>query len=221
MTVHHFEMRRLEALSNTIFGVAMTLLSFQVPRDLLGANVPSFGNIWHAYETQLFALLLSFAVAGMFWFSQQRRLAYASHGGRLAVLTNLLFLMSIILLPLTSGLYGTYSNVADVAALFGLHLTLISALNVVLWLIAAAPRRHWSMIGAPVFSTLVFVFASIVAFSAPDLRNSSCRLLSFHRSCHRCLSAEEPSACCGEVDAGSPPGTCATLEGSGACPGSI
>jgi uncharacterized membrane protein len=169
MTDHYFEMRRLEALSNTIFGVAMTLLSFQIPRDLLGANVPNFGNIWHAYEAQLFALVLSFTVAGMFWFSQQRRLAYASHGNRLAVLVNLLFLMSVILLPVTSGLYGTYSNVADVTALFGFHLTLISALNVVLWLIAVAPRRHWSMVGGPAFTTLIFLFASIVALPAPDL----------------------------------------------------
>ncbi|MDB5584653.1 MAG: hypothetical protein JWR80_9829, partial [Bradyrhizobium sp.] len=28
-----FEMRRMEALSNTIFGVAMTLLAYQVPKD--------------------------------------------------------------------------------------------------------------------------------------------------------------------------------------------
>lgn len=169
MTAQFFEMRRLEALSNTIFGVAMTLLAFQIPRDLLGANVPNFANIWHTYETQLFALLLSFTVAGMFWFSQQRRLAYASHGNRLAVLVNLLFLMSIILLPLTSGLYGTYSDVADVAALFSFHLALISALNVVPWLIAAVPRRDWMLIGGQAFSTLIFLFASMVAFFAPNL----------------------------------------------------
>jgi geranylgeranyl pyrophosphate synthase len=28
----HFEMRRLESLSNTIFGVAMTLLAYDLPR---------------------------------------------------------------------------------------------------------------------------------------------------------------------------------------------
>lgn len=29
--IRHFEMRRLEALSNTIFGVAMTLLASDLP----------------------------------------------------------------------------------------------------------------------------------------------------------------------------------------------
>jgi uncharacterized membrane protein len=169
MTTHFFEMRRLEALSNTIFGVAMTLLAFQIPKDLLGTNVPNFGTIWHVYETRLFALLLSFTVAGIFWFSHQRRLAYAPHADRIAVLVNLLFLLSIILLPVTSGLYGTYSDVADVIALYGFHLTLISALNVVLWLIAAAPRRDWLMIGGPAFSTLILLLASIVALLAPNV----------------------------------------------------
>jgi len=36
-----FEMRRMEALSNTIFGVAMTLLAYQVPKDRAdGFNPP-------------------------------------------------------------------------------------------------------------------------------------------------------------------------------------
>src|ERR1700674_799149 len=164
-----FEMRRFEALSHTIFGVAMTLLAYNIPKERLVAAAPNWGAIWHAYAAQLLALLLSFLVAGMFWFSHQRRLAYAPEASRLAVLLNLMFLLSIILLPMTTGLYGTYTDVADVIALYGFHLALIAALNVVLWLIAAAPRRDWSVIGAPAFSTLIFLVASIVALFAPHL----------------------------------------------------
>jgi len=29
----HFEMRRMESLSNTVFGVAMTLLAYNLPKD--------------------------------------------------------------------------------------------------------------------------------------------------------------------------------------------
>jgi len=35
-----FEMRRLEALSNTIFGVAMTLLAYDLPKASRFANAP-------------------------------------------------------------------------------------------------------------------------------------------------------------------------------------
>jgi uncharacterized membrane protein len=71
------ETRRIEALSNTIFGVAMTLLAYQVPKERLATTDPKWADIWHAYGSHLLALLLSFIVAGMFWYSHQRRLAYA------------------------------------------------------------------------------------------------------------------------------------------------
>ncbi len=162
-------MRRFEALSNTIFGVAMTLLAYGIPKERLVAAAPNWGAIWHAYASQLLALLLSFLVAGMFWFSHQRRLAYAPEANQLAVLVNLLFLLSVILLPMTSGLYGTWSDAADVIALYGFHLLLISSLNAALWLIAAVPRRDWSEIVGPAFSTSVFLVASIAALFAPNL----------------------------------------------------
>ena len=106
-SVDHFEMRRLEALSNTIFGVAMTLLAYNFPKGETLNGSPIWSTIWTAYQAQLSALLISFVVAGMFWFSHQRRLAYQPHATRPVVYLNLLFLLAIILLPVTTGLYGT------------------------------------------------------------------------------------------------------------------
>jgi len=59
-----FEMRRMEALSNTVFGVAMTLLAYQVPKEGFVTPDPKWGDIWHSYGSHLLALLLSFIVAG-------------------------------------------------------------------------------------------------------------------------------------------------------------
>jgi len=162
-----FEMRRLEALSNTIFGVAMTLLAYDLPKQKLMVATPDWHAIAAVYGTNLLALLLSFVIAGMFWFSHQRRLAYAPDGGRAAVLVNLLFLLSIILLPVTSGLYGSYSQARDVATLYAFNLALIATINLVLWVMATAPGRHWQMLGPPAFSALVFIVAFAVAPFAP------------------------------------------------------
>ena len=164
-----FEMRRMEALSNTVFGVAMTLLAYQVPKEGFVTPDPKWGDIWHSYGSHLLALLLSFIVAGMFWYSHQRRLAYACEARRLEVLLNLLFLLSIIVLPVTTGLLGSYIASADVTALYGFNLTLISTLNTILWVIAAAPRRDWVAMVAPAFPTVVFVVASILGLFAPHL----------------------------------------------------
>jgi len=164
-----FEMRRMEALSNTVFGVAMTLLAYQVPKEGFVTPDPKWADIWHSYGSHLLALLLSFIVAGMFWYSHQRRLAYAPEASRIEAILNLLFLLSIILLPVTTGLFGSYMTSSDVTALYGFNLTLISALNTILWVIAVAPRHDWVVTVAPAFSTMVFVIASIVGLFTPYL----------------------------------------------------
>lgn len=165
----HFALRRMEALSNTIFGVAMTLLAYQVPKAQFVTSDPKWADIWRSYGSHLSALLLSFIVAGMFWYSHQRRMAYAPDGSRIEVLVNLLFLLSIILLPVTTGLYGSYMDAADVTTMYGFNLTLIATLNTILWVMAAAPRRDRRVIVTPVFSAAIFVIASIVGLFAPQL----------------------------------------------------
>jgi uncharacterized membrane protein YhdT len=62
-----FEMRRLEALSNTIFGVAMTLLAYDLPKASRFANAPAWMELVDAYAQPVIALMISFIVAGMFW----------------------------------------------------------------------------------------------------------------------------------------------------------
>jgi uncharacterized membrane protein len=163
------ETRRIEALSNTIFGVAMTLLAYQVPKERFATADPKWADIWQAYGSHLLALLLSFIVAGVFWYSHQRRLAYAPEANRIEVLVNLLFLLSVILLPVTTGLYGSYMDAGDVTALYGFNLTLISTLNTILWAIAAAPRRDWLVVVTPAFPAAIFVVASILGLFAPHL----------------------------------------------------
>lgn len=163
-----FEMRRFEALSNTIFGVAMTLLAYDVPRRQLTTDMPDWATLWSTYEAPLLALLLGFIIAGLFWYSHQRRLVYAPDGSRLAVVGNLIFLLSIVTLPLSTGLYGRYPNAPDIIALFAIHLAAISTLNLILWLMAAVPQHDWEALGAPVFTTIVFAVGIAVAFIDPS-----------------------------------------------------
>jgi uncharacterized membrane protein len=108
-----FEMRRLEALSNTIFGVAMTLLAYDLPRASRFTTAPDWSDLVHTYAQPLNALIISFVVAGLFWFSHHRRLAVAPHGGRGEVMLNLFFLLSIIMLPVTNGLTAPIGSTAS------------------------------------------------------------------------------------------------------------
>jgi uncharacterized membrane protein len=162
-----FESRRIEQLSNTIFGVAMTLLAYSFPREQLAGTAPDWRSIAHNYMPHLIALLLGFLIAGLFWFSHQRRLAYAPGMSRASVLLNLLFLLTIVLLPVTTGLYGAYADAADVVSLYACHLVLISLLNLMLWWLVVAASRDWHLMGGAAATCVIFLIAAIVAPFAP------------------------------------------------------
>jgi len=158
-----FEMRRLEALSNTIFGVAMVLLAYRFPTAQF-PSPPVWSTIWAAYHPQIIAIVLSFVVAGMFWLSHQRRLAYAPHANRWAIYCNLLFLLSVVALPITTGLYATYMfDARDVVVLYCGHLAVMSCLNTILWLLASLPRGEQDRVAASIFATIIFIAATLVA----------------------------------------------------------
>ena len=69
-------------------------------------------DLVHVYAQPVIALTISFIVAGLFWFSHHRRLAVAPEGGRGVVFLNLFFLLAIIILPVTNGLYGATGSMA-------------------------------------------------------------------------------------------------------------
>ena len=166
---HLFEMRRLEMLSNTIFGVAMTLLAYDLPKASRFASAPGWGDLARVYAQPVIALAISFVVAGMFWFSHHRRLMVAPEAGRGVVLLNLLFLLSIIILPVTNGLYGVYRLDGVVAVVYGFHLTGIATLNALLWVLALNGRYDPHLLTTALFPVAVFVLGTAMAFVNPSV----------------------------------------------------
>src|SRR4051795_1163432 len=146
-----FEMRRLEALSNTIFGVAMTLLAYDLPKASKFANAPAWIELVGAYAQPVIALTISFIVAGVFWLSHHRRLTFAPEGSRGEVFLNLIFLLSIVMLPVTNGLYGVYRLPKLRALNQRLPLTAIAGLNALLWVLALRGRRNSELLANAVF----------------------------------------------------------------------
>jgi uncharacterized membrane protein len=167
---HHdqFEARRLEALSNTIFGVAMTLLAYGLPQAAHFDTAPDWADLYHAFGGKLVGMAMSFIIAGVFWFSHHRRLARQPWLGRWTVILNLFFLLSIILLPVTNGLYGSYRLSSAVAVLYGLDLTAIAGLNAVLWWLATRDGKPHPELWGAAFPVMVFLPCTGVALYAPQ-----------------------------------------------------
>ena len=164
-----FEMRRLEMLSNTIFGVAMTLLAYDLPKASAFKAAPQWIDLLRVYAQPVIALTISFVVAGMFWFSYHRRLAVAPEASRSVVFLNLLFLLSIIILPVTNGLYGSFRLDGVVAVIYGVHLMAIAALNALLWIIALRGKPDPEMLATAALPVFVFMAGTATAMVAPKV----------------------------------------------------
>ncbi len=164
----HFEMRRLESLSNTIFGVAMTLLAYDLPKAGFD-NLPGWADLYRLYGGRLLGLVLSFIIAGIFWFSHQRRLSLQPYGSRIVVFGNLLFLLAIILLPTINKIYGNDRLSSAAAALYGTHLTVIATFNAGLWWLINRDGRYRSEFIRSALPILVFLPGTLVALIAPEL----------------------------------------------------
>ena len=97
----------------------MTLLAYDLPKTGAFATCRIGPISITSMSRKLSALVLSFIIAGLFWFSHHRRLARQPEAGRGIAILNLVFLLSIILLPVTNGLYGNYRLSSAVAVLYG------------------------------------------------------------------------------------------------------
>jgi len=129
---------RLAALSDGIFGVAMTLLllDLHVPAKEL---IDSEAKLWSALAAlvpQLLVYLMSFVTLGIFWMGQQTQLNNLDKSDRDLTWIHLGFLFTVTLLPFTTRLLADFIEYR--AAL------LVYWLNIVLFGIALYASWGWA-----------------------------------------------------------------------------
>lgn len=103
---------RLAALSDGIFGVAMTLLLLElhVPAESL-VHEHSEADLWHALGglcPDLLVYMMSFMTLGIFWMGQQTQLSHLERSDRHLTWIHLGFLFSVTLLPFSTRLLAEF-----------------------------------------------------------------------------------------------------------------
>jgi uncharacterized membrane protein len=126
---------RLASLSDTIFGVAMTLVVATLLPSIQAQKGTVFGLL-SAIRGQLATVVISFAISARFWVSQQQRLAIASSITPPQIRLHLAFLFLIVLVPVSTSLDGLTGSGAKLwpVMIYGTHLLLIAAVNLLLWI---------------------------------------------------------------------------------------
>jgi len=136
---------RIEALSDGVFAIAMTLLvlNIHLPENLTQAT--STGEVLQklffdqGQGAVLVAYVMSFALLGVYWVSHHVQFQYIRRTDRNLLWINILFLMLISFVPFTTQVVGVYWNGSNgivgrtVLIMYGIHLILIDGVIYLHW----------------------------------------------------------------------------------------
>lgn len=140
MTIH-----RIEALSDGIFAIAMTLLilSVDLPNKSNFVGDPDSG-IMHIIKKQsqeFFNYALSFILLANFWVIQHLQFHFFQKTNTAHLWINIFLLMFVTLVPYTTSLVGDYSNDTMAELLFSVNMLAIGIIFVINWSYASKNHR--------------------------------------------------------------------------------
>ena len=133
---------RLEAFSDGVFAVAITLLVLQL-------NVPTGTHLWHklADEWPSFAAFaVSFWVIGIIWVNHHSVIDHIGRANRTVLFLNLLLLFSIVFIPFSTALFADHLKSGEdeeaAAAVYSISMTLMSIGFGLLWTYITRPSHR-------------------------------------------------------------------------------
>lgn len=148
----HLGKHRLEALSDGIFAVAMTLLviDLRVPEHAVSQSSDLASSLV-MLTPRFVAWIISFFVLGIFWFTHHRLF----HGVRLVsggfVWLNIVYLGCVSLMPFSSALAGQYSRLLLAQVFYSGNMILLSGAGLALHRYAHRRPELWAQPFAPGF----------------------------------------------------------------------
>ncbi|MDB5204338.1 MAG: hypothetical protein JWP09_366 [Candidatus Taylorbacteria bacterium] len=119
---------RLEAFSDGVFSIVMTLLIFNVKVPVLTKPFTntdlwlSLGAVWPI----LFIYFLTFFVLSFFWINHHVLFeSFAKSIDHKLTVLNLIYLMFLVLVPFTASLWGAYDSYQPAVILYGFNIFII------------------------------------------------------------------------------------------------
>jgi uncharacterized membrane protein len=171
------DLQRLASLSDCVFAVAMTLLTFSVRIPDHGVDPAKLPGELARMWNESFGLMLSFAIAAMFWIGHFRLLRSLSRAPVGLIYLNLFQLFWIAVLPISTSLWIRI-EARETTMVLEANLTLIALCALLMWayasrtgLIEAGALIHPIAVESigTVFPLLIFVVSLLVTFWNPAL----------------------------------------------------
>jgi len=126
---------RIEALTDGIFAVAMTLLvlDLRLPEPLAAVDDAGLRAALLALLPKLESYVISFLVLCVFWLGHHRLMHQVRGVDHLFLWRNLLFILFITFVPFSTALMGQYRSLDDAPLVYGINLGLVLAAQFLMW----------------------------------------------------------------------------------------
>lgn len=126
---------RIEALSDGVFAIAMTLLvlELRVPATIV---IQTEKDLWHNFlevRYELLTYFLSFMTLGIFWMGQSVQFQYVERSDRNSSWINIFFLMIICLLPFTTAFLSKHIEFKLAIGLYWVNIFLAGLVLFIHW----------------------------------------------------------------------------------------
>lgn len=176
--IRHYSTERLILFSDAVIAITITLLVLEL-RLPEGFGEFSDGELWGALgalSPRILAYLVSFGVIGVFWINHHAKFASIEHADGALLWINLLFLLTIGLVPFTTSIIAENSGAVGTTLYAG---TMVATGLTLAWISHHADRkglvdpampkeRRQREFIASVLTSAVFAISVPLSFAHPD-----------------------------------------------------
>ena len=134
---------RIEAFSDGVFAVAITLLVLNLQVPQLSASVVSHELVPKLFELwpKLLIYVLSFVIVGIYWVAHHNSFHYIKWSDRTLLWLNLLLLLCIVFIPFPTALVGEYPEQQISVVIYGSTLVITGLVLQLIWWYATSGYR--------------------------------------------------------------------------------
>ncbi|MFN8243087.1 MAG: TMEM175 family protein [Ferruginibacter sp.] len=134
---------RLEAFSDGIFGVAITLLAIEI--GIKAYAQPTNENLWEHFKErwpEYFTFVNSFATVLLVWMGHRRIIDQLRTVNHRIILVNGLLLMSVVFYPFPTRTVGTFINTPAANTATALYVIFTACITLSMFLLSLSILRH-------------------------------------------------------------------------------
>lgn len=145
---HHdrteFQLERLILFTDAVFAIAITLLAIEIKIPEFEGR-PDDAEVWGRLTwliPKFIGFLTGFAVIALYWSAHHRIFRFLRNYDAKLLRLNFLFLLAIVLMPFSSGLFSSYATVKAPFTIYAINIILAALAQVTLTRYLANPAHH-------------------------------------------------------------------------------